>query len=746
MFDNYQFDLINEFAGYNSAQDKTNIRSNFLVRGSQNVYKTMRGTIANRCGLKRRGTSDSTDAGIVSSFEWQSTGSQRTYPLRIQDNKLQFESDLNDGSALVWYDLLETLTLQNPALTLTRFSYAPWYEYQESKDRLLMVRGDENILHWSGGFTKVSGGTLAGGSGAIATYDNTGNAGGDYAVGDYIFIGTGNEGAVAQVATISGGGATGPVATLTAFLASGHGYTAATTYSTTTSGIGEGFTLHVLTVTTTSTLTKSDSSRSWSQDGFASKYPWEKKLIINGVEYSYSGGEDTDTIYGVSPDPSAITSSLAIQSVIVDDSDRLSTSVSPVAFEENDMIRVMDGQSFVGSYSSQVLRISAGTTNRFLGFLDYINIGSLIKGDPDIVALDSPLTAMFPKDGKLYVSGGTSDWYIVSPNTPISAALTPAGTNAYIFTKTEKIPGYGLAAAVSNEFIDGFSGDIIFLAQDNQVRVFSTSTANVFTKKFPILSYTVFSDFDDEDFTGGHLKTVGKFVYITAPNSGRHYMYETRENYDQNGNVVGEKMWHPPQVSGISRFADIDGVTYGHSSQNPQIYQIWDTNQWYDDSPTDAQISYTSIIRMAYGHLREKNGYDFVGTGKFDKFYVEGYLDLGSLIYGNVYLDYQGASGTQPVIINTIDSPATFYNGDQPTGIGMDTIGLNPLGDGLVNESDNFSLLTKFRAICDLNPIDNFEYQLEIYSVDAGTRFELLRLGVNIISGESQPVEIRKAS
>lgn len=751
MFDNFKFQLISNFPGYVSSIDKTNAKLGILVRGCQNVYKKISGTIANRFGLLRRGVADATIAGVKEAYSWKSS-IRGTVSLRVANNKLQFESDISDGSTLLWYDLLETGILVNPAISLTRFSFDSWYEYVESKDRLLMVRGDADILDWSGGVTKVSGGTATGVGGNI-TGINASAAGTGYGVNELITL-SGGSGALIQVTAISGSGNTGPI-TASLTLSTGVGYSLGTFGTVSLSGSGSGATFTVTSVADTNqgTLTKLDSSTTWIQDGFASIYPQEKKVVINGQEFSYLAGEGTQTLMGVSPDPSGVISgSIAIQSVIVYTTDFISSATAPVALPENDFIKVLDGQLFVGSYTSKKILISARTTSRFLGFLDYVNIGSLVTGDPDFAIIDAPATGMFPKDGKMYVSGASSDWFIITPNVPLPVGIGSANT-LYIRTEVEKVPGSGLSSALAHEFIEAIGGDIVFLAQDNQLRTFSTSSRSIFTKKFPSFSQEINNELFDEDFTGGHLKSIGDFLYATAPLSGRHYMYQIRESVDSMGNVVAERIWHPPQVAGISRFVEIDGIVFGHSNQNPQIYQIWDTNQWHDDSPnlgndgiTYDELSYTSVLRLSYAHLQDKNGIDRVATGRFDKVYYEGYMTPGSNIYGNVYFDYQGAEGTQNVIVNTVQKPAIFYQGNQVSGIGQNSLGDNPLGDGLVVEPNDQSLLPKFRTICDINPTDSFEHQLEVYSIDADARWEILAIGSNLSQSPSQAVELRKNS
>ena len=71
-------------------------------------------------------------------------------------------------------------------------------------------------------------------------------------------------------------------------------------------------------------------------------------------------------------------------------------------------------------------------------------------------------------------------------------------------------------------------------------------------------------------------------------------------------------------------------------------------------------------------------------------------------------------------------------------------MGDNPLGDGLTPESNDQELLPKFVVIRDVNPVNCFEYELEVYSTDPDSRWEILSLGVNITLAEQQAVFIRK--
>lgn len=738
--DDYTFQLDSDFGGYISSKDRTNLKSGILVRGSQNVYKKRSGTIASRPGIMRRGTADSTDAGVVAEFVYN-TSQGRTLPIRVQNNKLQVESTIVNGSTYVWYDLLESSTLLSPALSLTRFVFSTWWEANEQKDRAVMVRGDGNTLHWSGGIAIFSSSGVSGTGGLSGA--SIGVAGTGYTVGNILTV-NGGTNAQVKVLKVSSGVVTG-----IEVYRRGSGLTGANignSYSC-SGGTGTSFQATIDAIADYSIITKQGSD-SWTDLGFSSYLYADKRIIINGVEFFYTHGEGTTTLEGVVGSTASLTNGMVvIQSVIVQ---TLVDEIPDTDFTA-DWVVFVGNQACYGSYTSKVIHIATDSSSGGrLGFSDLLNpADDLVVGEADFAVLDDVTNGGIVRNGKLYVSTGSSDWYEITPNDvpPIAIPLyhnVPTSSSAYVITTVKKRKGTGLSGLLTHELSCVWGDNIYYISKDNQLRVVGTFT-QIEGTNFPIVSQNVYDEFQEEDFTGGHIKSSGDTIYITAPISGRHWMYQIREDVDKNGQITAERLWQSPQVSGISRFSEIDGVLFGHSNAHPQLYQIWDTNQYHDDDPSGEEVSYTCIARFSYGHtLGSKGGVDRVALNKFDKVYYEGYLSMGSLIYGKVYFDYKGATDIQDVEINTIEKPAKFFLGQQVTGIGTESLGSNPLGDGIVEEANDQATLSKFRTICNVTPKDNFEYELEVFSVDVNSRWELLCLGVNITPTDTNPTFLTK--
>lgn len=639
--DNYEFELIGAdkypFLGYDSSQDRTLVSPQYLVRGSKNVYRKTSGTIANRPGLKTRGANDTTIAGVISSWEWNNSLG-RCFPLRVANNKLQFESSILGTP--IWYDLLLTSTLINPAVSLTRFVWDSWYDSAEKKDRLVMVRGDANILYWSGGVTLVTSGTAT-------------------------------------------------------------------------------------------TITKKDSTTTWNQDGFATQVAGEKKLIINGVEYTYTGGENTATLTGVTPDASAITDSqVAIQSVLIKANG--ATNMIPDTGFKCEMCKVVGNQLAVASYTSRVVYISSATD-----FTNFTVPTPPLAGSPELLTLDNPVRGIGVRQGNFWPSAGTKDWY------EVTFSNITVGTTLERQTNVSKKPTTELSAAYAHEFIDNWGDDIIYLAQDQQVRDIGTFVGVLNGQKFPSLSIPVMNELAEEDFTGGHLRIVGEpklgsVLYMTAPNTGRDYMFTILEEANSQGGVSSQRIWHPPQIRNISRFAVINGVTYGHSNSNPMIYRVWDTNQWHDDSPSGELLKYTSVMTMGYRSFGRRQG-----KWSFNKLLVIGYMSQGSKLDANVYFDYQGATDKQSPAISSNDKPSKQFLAQTGVSIGDSSLGDNPLGDGLNTAFDDQDLLPKFYKICPLTSNPVYEYATEVYSQEVDDRWEIICLGVNPWLANQQAVELQ---
>jgi hypothetical protein len=598
--------MIDKWSGYVSSLDKTNVDENILVAPSQNVYKTLKGTMAVRQGQKRRGVPNTTLSAISSEFVWN-TSWGATYTLVISDSKLSVVIDD------VWYTLLS-------GLTKTRYVFDKWWDNTEKKDRCLFVNGDDNIYHWSGGFATVLSSTA-------------------------------------------------------------------------------------------NTITKTGST-SWQQAGFATNTAGEKKVMIEGTEYTYTGGESTTTLTGVTPSAAGITvGATALQSVITE-------TDTPAAGFSNDFIKVINNQAYVGSYTSRLCYISKNTD-----FTDYVVPTPRAPGDPELLTLDGTLKGIGVRQGKAHIGFGSGSWAVISFND------ITVGTTLTQQTKVDVKPVALLQAPYAHEFIDTVGDSLVYLAQDQQVRSFGDFN-NLFTPGYPSLSQGIATELSAEVFTGGGLRCIGEFIYVTAPNSGKTYIYQVRYSVDEGGNMIAERLWHSPFIWNATRIDEINGTVIAFSNANPQIYDVWDTGQWYDDSPSEEKLPY--YCRMVLGY---RNNDRRQGLSLFDKVYTEGYITPGTNLDLTINYDYEGSTQVFTVPINSLQYPAKLFSGAGQASLGDSSLGDEPLGDG---SNGSNSLLSKFRVISSVADVNCFEFQPEFSSEQANAQWEILATATNVETSKKQ--------
>lgn len=826
LIDNFKFKLFGQsndaavpkFRSYISSIDPTTAGTGVLIGGSRDVYKTLLGTVRKRPGLKRRGEADSTEAGIISSFEWQTLGKTRV--LSQVGDELQVEFDA--GGGIVAWPLLD-------GLPDTAISYAPWYSEDLARDLLIFVNGQQEINMWSGGLGVVDSaadttgiiGSIRGPNSNDGPNYGSSSGGWGYVVGDLLTISAGNSDAILQVdsisaatsvqtvtinaagagyavndlvrlptvagdfavlkiTTIGGGGsvtgvqvlaspagyalATGVVTTalsgggagltvnipigglattITAwhFVNNGSGYVAAE-YVATTGGTGTGATIGIVDVLTGRiTLQGTENAQ---QLGFAGELTSTDNtfvetggsITINGsITYSYTAlGDDGFSFVGVSPSVAGVVSGdVAIASVIVSTSTASGNLFSAVFGElfTNDWVATIGNQLYIGCYNSRLVFESLATN-----YLNYSIPSLRSPGDPNVYTLDSNsrgATAKGGQKGNAVIFGSQGDTYsIVNTVETVQVADTPAEF-AYVENQViDKQTSSDLSTPISNDFIASVGDTILFVDEGNQLRQFGT-LRNLATPVYPILSLDVYNELAAADLTGGALRAIaeesGESIYITAPITGILYIYQIRYEIDRLGNMGAERLWQPPFVVNASRVALIDGVTYIYSNVNPQMYQLWDTGQTYDDSPSDEPIPIEAHAIFAYTSLSDRTMQLY-----FNRMYFEGYMTRATELYSNNYLDYQGASGIPLITINKPTAPgrkvAKFYEASSTVpSLGSVALGQVPLGQGVA--STLTSVLPKFRAIRYAEPVNVFEFALDVFSYQVDDDWELLTVGTN---------------
>lgn len=434
-------------------------------------------------------------------------------------------------------------------------------------------------------------------------------------------------------------------------------------------------------------------------------------VVVNGTTYTYSGSGGS-TLTGVSPNPSGEANGSGVLEAVT------TTATTPASGFLSDFIKVINNQVYVGSYTSRLIYISNSTN-----YLDYSIPSPRVSGSPELITLDGVGKGIGVRLGVAYIGYGSGSWASIE-----FSDITVGTTLTQKTTVTPKPVAVG-QAPYAHEFIANTGDNIIYLAQDHQVRYVGSANTS-FTTVYPSLSQEIATELSAETFTGGSLTSIGDFIYITAPNSGKVYLRQSRTTLDNNGIVVSERLWHAPFIWNLTKVDDLNGTTIGFSNANPQIYNLWDTNQWYDDSPSDEQLPYNCVLALSYRPASRRQGLQ-----SFDKVFTEGYLTVGSSITLTLNYDSQGSQSVLSQYVNSIQYPATMFE-ISPNSLGDESLGDESLGTG----GEDQDLLVKFKVINQFQAVNCFEYQ-PVYSSNAtNAQWEILASGTNVgVEREQQP-------
>jgi hypothetical protein len=430
-------------------------------------------------------------------------------------------------------------------------------------------------------------------------------------------------------------------------------------------------------------------------------------VVVNGTTYTYTGSSGS-TLTGITVDPTGEANGSGVLETVT-------TSASkPVAGFLNDFIKVVNNQLYVGSYTSQLCYISSNTD-----YTNYTIPTPRVTGSPELIVLDGTGRGIGVRQGNACLGYGANGWAVIS-----FADITVGTTLTNVTTRTLK-PVALLQAPYAHEFIDNVNDNLIYLGQDQQVHEFGDFNT-AFVPVYPSLSQEIANELKKEIFTGGGLKCIGEFIYITAPNSGKTYLRQERTRVDSNGTVVAERLWHSPFIWNATFIDQIGGVVVAFSNANPQIYEVWDTNQWYDDSPSDEPLPYSCVMALGYrGEQRRQ------GLWSFNKQFTEGYITPGTPLNLLMNYDYQGKTNVIGSIINSIAQPAYLFN-QSLASLGDNSLGDESLGNGGITETGNDQdSLAKFKVINTLPIINCFEWQPIFYSDAVNAQWEILATGSN---------------
>ena len=452
---------------------------------------------------------------------------------------------------------------------------------------------------------------------------------------------------------------------------------------------------------TTNTITL-EGAVTWSELGFL--VAGTRQVIIEGTTYTYTGGESTTTLTGVTPDPTA--AGHAVGATVVQAI--RTTATTPASGAKNDIIAVLDNQVYVGSYTDrQVLKSAVDD------YTDYTFSSPRIVGEGALFTLDSTLTALVPQEGVMYMSAGKDYWY--------STVLALSDDLVNESASVERLKTANGQAAISQSAVGFIKNYVAFISNEPTLDILGR-IENIDTEQSKPLSDPIKPDFDDMDFTDAHVKYYKSNLYITVPNESKLYVYN-----------VAKGFWESPWILPARRLAVYNGELYIHSNGTNETYKLF---QGYSDysSADDISLPINAIARFNYmnhGTRASKKGHS--------EWYTEGYISPNTELSLELFYEYGGSGDT---VKKTIDGDITKKIIFRPTDDW--SLGKHKLGDGKLGGDGDEDASSKFRIIHEMPLTYYFEIQPQYSSYAVDNYWEVLAYGSNAQAANDDRSEIKQ--
>ena len=657
--------------GYVNNREITNLKGHFLVKGSKNVRIINQEKVASSQRYKLLGSAGNGRHPIVSSVDWKTnTGTYRNLRGFVGDRgelEVKYQGD--------WQRLKN-------GFAGAEFEWTPYWLSSELLDVLVGVNGTDKLFMWSGAITEVYSATAT----TITKKKYYSNTTFEFREAD-------------KTITDSAGD----------FVA--RGFEAGGKITITGSEFNDGdYTIDTITANTItlidadnlydenageSIVIKDTLEGTWGQARFLAGTSG-RAVLIHGNAYTYTGGEDTGTLTGLSGLTGVVAGDTVFQDI-------LETEAETIDGLSLNLIAVQDNHLRVASTRDRRVFMSANDD-----YTDFTYTTPLRKpGEGFVMTFDSCPVALVPDENDFYVSAGDDDWY-----RQYTEFTDDQGGESVIIKKLKTSPGQ---AAISQGAVVRAKNGIAFMSQEKTFDSLA-QVENIATEQSVPISDDIKLDLEAYDLTGIHGLYHKRSIYLALPKEGLVLEYDLRFGY-----------WQPPQELPVSRLAVIDGKLCGHSSVSNETYELY---SGYDDNGAP----FKAIAAFGYENYGSRF-HEKIST----EFGTELYATRNTKVKNRILYDYKGATDVREFELDGADESITFAPVDA-AGIGKDKLGNAPLGSTLADIDD----LVKLRSIDTTSAVNFFERQRVFEAEGKGIRFEILAFMENATMADNEPVHIRR--
>jgi hypothetical protein len=362
-------------------------------------------------------------------------------------------------------------------------------------------------------------------------------------------------------------------------------------------------------------------------------------------------------------------------------------------------------QIYVGSFINNSVYVS-----KVNNYKDYAYATPRAVGEGVVITLDGTPKAFIPQEDRMYISGGTDQWYqtkftLSSDMTLEDFSIDPLKTSVK-------------QGAISQALTTKVKNNVAFVSNEPVVSILGRVENVDIVPQITDVSFPIIDDMNDYDWTDASAKFYRNFLYVAVPAESRVLIY----NMTNPANLY----WEAPQVMAISRFSIIDGELYGHSYLTSQSYKMFDGHN-------DNGAAIEAIAKFSY------NNYGMPTLSKsFNKFYVEGYISSNTTLTLGLDFDLDGFTTSTAYTLHNDDDETILGSdrsivaiGKDDNSLGKKALGKYPLG-GDIKFGAPEALPPKFRVIKTMVRIPFYEHSVLFSSNGVDQRWEILRFGPSV--------------
>ncbi len=460
---------------------------------------------------------------------------------------------------------------------------------------------------------------------------------------------------------------------------------------------------------TVNTITKNGTD-TWEDSGFYISKAG-RAVVINGTTYTYTGGETTTTLTGVTPDPSGEAANSIVHQAVVTTANSAMTAITSTF--TNGLIKTMNNQIFLGSLTSSVMWLSNVNS-----YTNYSDSATRQVGEGGSLILDQNLVAFNVQGDQtaatMYVSS-QDIWYKITFTDYVSVVGPSGQTLGAVPIKTGSRQG-----AQSQAMVSSMKNNTIVVTNEptiDQIGVMENFLTQIQTKN---ISDPIKLDIDSYDFTNGSIAYWRYYILVAVPVQGIVRMYN-----------LATSSWEPPQTIPVSRFYIVGGELYGHSYNSFESYKLF---TGYADRvyPGFTGSPIAAVWRFSYQNYGSR-----FSLKKASKYYVEGYINANTTLTATLTYEIDGCKTVRSFALDGLNDQ--FVCIDTSSG-GQGSLGKSSLGKEKLGGNDAqgaSSLPPKFRWFPTFSPLDFFEVSPSFSVLGVDERAEILAFGL-AASGSSQ--------